>query len=421
MTLLVSIPDANEEQPLVGEMIEVEGCELGYIAEMVADPKKLESFGFGSDIVAKAHALAEANSDEKPEFPVVRVEEGWSNNKRLWDGEELANIAEQVNSNEPVGHWGHIKPENIGWEAPEPQTTWLGAFVKQEPSKSKESKGKTVNVFYAAGYNLPGAKVRTYIKSRAVRGISWLGRGREIPVPGQGVQIRGYKLLALDWARKLSEGMPTSSIAALASEQTEGGKMADVQLAAVTPEQFKKENPNGYALLVREVVEEKDTQIAEMEKKVEGAKADSDLLTQIKKMLKLSDDADPLAAITALMTKIGENAGELRDKLLAKEIAKRIPGEDDDAKKQRALALRLVTQAEMTDKVAECKDEEAAAKVIGEMVETAFNTDDMLKTLIGEMAPPSVRRRDEFRQGGEGDGNGNGASSLNNNAYVTES
>lgn len=399
MTLVVSIgePDAPA---LMGEM-SVDEMELGYVAEMVTEPAKLDTFIPGTS--AKAKAIAEAAGDEHPEFPVVRVEEGWSNNKRLWDAAELARIAEQVREMEPVAHLGHMREEDLATAFPDPQTTWLNATTKIEPSQQKDRKGEPVTVFYAAGYNLPGAKVRTYIKTRAVRGVSWLGFGREIAVPGKGVQIKDFKLKALDWARKHAEGMPTASVVAIASEQTGGTKVSDKALSQVTPEEFKKENPNGYALLVAEAVAEKDTVIAEMEEKVKEGDKTKTLLSDIRKTLGIPEDADPLAAIATLTKKLGEEAKAVYAKLLDKELVKRIPGDDDEAKEQRALVRRLVYAPEMEGKLKDVDGEETAAKLVSEQVESTFNEDEMVKKLISEQTAPVVRRRDELSGGKKGD------------------
>jgi hypothetical protein len=399
MSLVVSIGE-EEGTALLGEM-SVNEEELGYVAEMVTESAKLDSFIPGTS--AKAKLIAEAAGDEHPEFPVVRIEEGWSNNGRLWDAEELGRIAEQVRDMEPVAHLGHMKEEDLGSAFPDPQTTWLNATTKIEPSQQKGRKGEPVTVFYAAGYNLPGAKVRTYLKARAVRGVSWLGFGREIKVPGKGVQIKDFQLKALVWARKHAEGMPGASVVAIASEQTGGTKVSDKALSQVTPEEFKKENPNGYALLVAEATAEKDTLLAEQTAKVEQGEEAQGMLSKVREALGLKEDADPLAAIAQMSKRLGDEARAVYDKLLDKELVKRIPGEDDDAKEQRALVRRLVFAPEMTDKLKDVSDEDAAAKLVSEQVEGTFNDDEMVKKLISEQTAPVVRRREELRGGGNAD------------------
>lgn len=377
----------QSEKTIIGEM--VDAPEIGSIAEMITDASKLDAFQPGWS--AKGASLAEAAEDDKPNFVVIRVEEGWSNNKRLWDGNELDSIVSQTNALEPVGHLGHIPDDQAGFAMPEPQTTWFGAVAKTEASKQKDRVGEMVKVGYFAGYNLPGAKVRTYIKTRAVRGISWWGSGEQVPIPGKGVQVRGFVLKALDWARKGSEGMPTARVVASVKEMED--KM-EKTLAQVTPEEFKKENPNGYALLVSEATAEKDAKIGEMEAQVEEGEKAKGVLDEIRKALKLDANADPLAAIASLMSTLGEKAKEVVQSELDKILAEKVPDEN-----KRKLVMRLLPVGEMETKVSDAKPEDAA-KMISEMVDETFDKDETIKTVVGEMQPPTVRRREEFKQGG---------------------
>lgn len=380
-------------KPIVGEMGD---DEIGLIMEMVSDPAKLKTFGFPDNVVATAAALKEANADDKPEFPVVRVEEGWSGSHRLWTARELNSIVAQTNTLEPVGHLGHFKDDEAATAFGEPQTTWIGAFAKDELSQQKDRAGEMVRVAYFTGYNYPGAKVRGYIKNKAVRGISWWGNAELVPVPGKGVEVKGFTLKALDWARKLSEGMPTSRIVAIASEM-EGAKM-DKELAAVTPEEFKRENPNGFALLVAEAVKEKETVIGEMEEAAKPLKVDSDTLAEIRKMLKVPDGGDVLAVIADAMTKLGAKAKEVLANALEAVMLERIPGDEDADKAKRTLVMRLLPTGEMEAKLADAKEDEVD-KIVGEMVDAAFDKDDAIKTIIGEQQPPVIRRREQLRTG----------------------
>jgi len=373
----------------------VDSGEIGLVAEMITDPTRLDTFhpGWG----AKGAALAQSAGDDKPEFPVVRVEEGWSRSGRLYSGEFLESIAEQTNALEPVGHLGHIPDDEVATAFPDPQTTWFGAITRMEPSKQKDRIGEMVKSVYFAGYNLPGAKVRTYLKTKAVRGISWFGRGEQVPVPGKGVEVRNFSLLALDWARKLGEGMPTSSVVAIASEM-EGSEVADKSLAQVSPEEFKKENPNGYALLVSEIKAESADTIREMEEKVEDGENAKNLLAEVRKALHIKDDADPLAAIADAMSKLGARAQATLDAALDKILAEKVPDEN-----QRKLVRRMLPVAEMQTKLTDAKEDDAE-KIVSEMVEEQFDKDDLIKEIVSEMAPPVVRKREELR-GGSGDKN----------------
>jgi hypothetical protein len=391
MGLVVAVQD--EKETAVSEMSVLDIEEYGTISEMVTEPAKLDSIhpGWG----AKGRTLSEAVGDESPEFAVIRIEEGWSRSKRLYGPAFLDNVAEQVNDTEPVGHLGHIPDDQESTALPEVQTTWFGAFTRTEPSKLKERKGQDVRTIYVAGYNLPGAKVRQYIKSRAVRGVSWWGRGTPVPIPGKGVEIKNFTLKALDWARKNAEGMPTSGVVAIASEME--GRVADKALSTVTPEEFKQENPNGYALLRAEVVGEMEDKISEQEKEIEVLKKDTDLLGEVRKALKIGEGDDPLTAIANAMSKLGEKAKETLKAQLDKLLVEKVP----DAEK-RALILKVLPVGEMESKLADAKDEDAE-KIVSEMVDAEFDTNDVVKHLVGEQQAPTVRRRDAFRGGSDKD------------------
>lgn len=363
------------------------------VGEQISDSTKLEDFIPGAG--AKGAALASSAKDDDPDFAVLRVEEGWSRSKRLWTSEQVKGIVAQVNKLQPVGHLGHIKDEDEATAFPTPQTTWFAATTKTEGSELKERLGEQVTVAYFAGYNLPGAPVRTYIRAKAVRGVSWQGRGEQVRIPGKGVEVKGFVLKSLDWARKLSEGMPSSSVVASVGEQ-EGSHMAK-ELAQVTPEEFKAENPNGYKLLVAEAVKEKDDLIAEMEADAKEGDDAKSLLTKLCEVIGI-DKADKLLdAVTDLTTRIGAKAKVTTEAAIDKLLAEKVPD-----KEKRSLVKRLLPVSEMEAKVADAKDEAEVTKLIGEMVDTAFNDDDTLKSVIGEMAPPIVRRREDLSRGGSG-------------------
>lgn len=387
---------------IVGEQKSVQDGEpeIGYVSEMVSEPAKLKDFGFGPDVVARANALKETNEDESPEYPVVRVEEGWSRSGRLWDANELEQIVAQTNQLEPVGHLGHIPDDQAAFAFPPPQTSWIGAITKMEPSQQKERVGEMVKVAYFTGYNLPGSELRAkkYIKNKVVRGISWWGVGDEIPVPGRGVQVRNFTLRALDWARKLSEGMPTSRIVAMAREM-EGSKM-EKELSQVTPDEFKTANPNGYALLVKEVEDKSVEKIGEMDKKIEEGDKAKSLLTKACEAIGVTEPDKLVDELTALKAKVGEKAAALVKSALDTFLEEKVPNEE-----RRALVRRLLPVGEMESKAAEAKDGEAVTKLVGEMVDDVFSKDEVVKNILGETQPPVVRRREELgsKQGGDKD------------------
>jgi hypothetical protein len=381
-----------DKSATIGEMQRLGEPELGILAEMVTDPARLDDFIPG--LSAKGRQIAGA--DDAPEFAILRVEEGWSGSKRLWPAREIDSIVRQVNELEPVGHLGHIPDDQEAFAFPDPQTTWIGAVAKTEGSQLKERLGEQVRVGYFAGYNYPDAKIRSYIKRKAVRGISWWGRGEQTPIPGRGVEVRNFVLKSLDWARKLSEGMPSARIVAITGEQETA--MAK-ELAQVTPDEFKAENPNGYALLVREVTAEKDTRISEIEGDLEGAKRERDLLKQACAAVGIENPDELLAKIDDLKSKIGEKAKATLDSALDKILKEKVA--DDD---KRALVKRLLPVSEMESKLSDAKPEETD-KLVGELVTASFDSDDMIKQIVGEMQPPTVRRSSELKNSGSGDAN----------------
>lgn len=392
---------------VTGEMLAVEEAEVGRIVgEMVTEPARLKDLGFSDAIVTKANNMREATGDENPEFVVVRVEEGWSGSRRLWPAKEIDRIVDQTNTLEPVGHLGHIPDDQEATSFPEVQTTWIGAYATDEKSKQKDRVGEMVRTAYFAGYLLPGAKIREYIRTKAVRGVSWWGRAEHVPIPGRGVEMRDFDLKTIDWSRKNSEGMPTSSIVAIAGEM-EDGNMAEVDLAQVTPEQFKKDNPNGYALLVSELDVEHKKTVGEMEEKVKTGDEAVDELGKIKKLLKVEEGKSALDTVTSLMSRLGAKAAELVKAELDKVLGEKIEDEG-----HRQIVRDLLPVGEMEAKAADATDEEAAKKLVGEMVDTAFDTSDSIKLLVGEQAPAAVRRREEL---GSGQGEG-----QKKNRYVTD-
>lgn len=373
---------------------------VGEVAEMATDAKQLRTFGFSEEIQARGHQLAQEVGDEEPMFVVVRTEAGESRSGRFYGDDVLVSIAEQVNYKQPVGFLGHIKDSDISTSFPEPQTTWFGAITRKEKSEDKQRGGETVTVIYTAGYILPGSQIKTYIKSKAVNSTSWQGYASQTPIPGRGVKVTSLDLHSIDWSRKGAEGMPTARVVALAREMDTGARKkegktkmdGEKSLAEVSPDEYKDGCPNGYALLVREIAEEKDGVIGEMQTQIDAAEADKSLVAEIRDLLKLNADENPLAKIAALVKRLGEKAKASVDDALDELLAEKVPDEET-----RKLVRRLLPVAEMATKAEGAEDTEAVKTLVGEMVEEAFDKDDVIQTYVSEMAPPVVRRREQLR------------------------
>jgi nitrate reductase NapAB chaperone NapD len=206
------------------------------------------------------------------------------------------------------------------------------------------------------------------------------------------VEVKDFTLKALDWARKLAEGMPSSSVVAVTGEQ-ETKAMAK-ELSQVTPEEFKAENPNGHALLVVEATKDKDTIIGEMTAKVDEGEKAKTLLQTVCDAIGVDSPDKLLAKVTELKETVGGKAKATLDTALDRLLEEKVP----DAEK-RAVVRALLPIGEMTAKVEGLSESDDHAKIIGDMVDDAFNKTDTIKTVVGEMAPPVVRRRDELRTG----------------------
>ena len=323
--------------------------------------------------------------DDSPEFPVIRVEEGWSKNGRLWTGDVLRDIAEQITSTQPVAHLGHIPVDKQATDLPDPQTIWLGAVTKTEPSIQADRKGQNVTVLYAKGYNLPNAKIRGFLKAKAVNSTSWSGQAQLRQIPGKGVQVVKYLLSSLDWSRKGSQGM-SAQFLGLAAEMAadndkEKGNKVEIDWSKVTVEQIKTENPSLYAVLVAEMAKEKDEEIETLQEQVATADADADLLAKIREAVGADADADVLAVVGDLMTKSKEIVKGSLKKHLDKILLAKVPNETS-----RNAVLALLPAAEMETKLpTEGTDEEIEAAV-SEMVDEAFDKNDVISKLVSEMS-----------------------------------
>lgn len=365
------------------------------IREMTyGDVSRLRDWGFPDSVINRGREAAEALGDDAPQFVVVRTEEGVSRTGRLYDGTVLESIAEQVNTMQPVAHLGHIPDHELQTAFPKPQTKWIGAITKFEPSKLASNSGKNVKVIYTAGYNLPDAEVRNYITAGLVDSTSWQGRATQTPIPGRGVRVSKFDLHSIDWSRKGSEGMETAKVVAIAREMKEGHTHMDgdgKSLAEVTPEEFEKENPNGYALLVNKISAGHSDVVREMQEKLDASEADKTLLAKVRETLKVAADADPLEKLVKLMTTLSERARELVSSEVEKLLTDRIADEGD-----RKTAIRLLSQPvmEMQDKAVDMKDDDAVKAMVREMLDSTITNDEIVREMISESTPAQPRSRD---------------------------
>jgi len=305
--------------------------------------------------------------DEDPVFAVYEIESGWSNNKRYWPPETLASIAEQVNSaSDPVvGYRGHIPPKDEGFAFPEIGMHWLKAVTQVSQDKVK---------LFIKGYALPGTQARDYIKRKLAKTVSVSGNGALKQIKG-GVSVSEFELKSIDLARPRSAGMKTKLVA-VTQEMEETVKPEEI--AALQENELRAHNPTLVKTIEDSATKPLQDRVDEMDKSNGDAKANVDLLSEIRTMLGVDEDGDLLEALGNSMTKFKESAKVLRQKIIDEVLEKKFKNEKTRGLVQRVLVTEM--ESELSDSMTE---DEMKVKVT-EMVEKAVEEDDTLKSFLTE-------------------------------------
>lgn len=340
----------------MAELQEVEILDIP-ISEMTEDMSAV--IPLDPDLVA---SLIEGDDkDIKFRFPIIRVESGVSKNKFEWTPEQLVDIAEQVNTKQPNGYLGHIKPDEERYAFPMPQTRWLKAVTKEEGGKT---------VLYVKGFNIPDEPIRKYIKTKAVDSTSWHGKAAVQHLKGGVQRVVEFALESIDWSRKGKSAM-SAKLVTVAAEQ-EGKEETDVELSKVTVAEIEAENPNLVVLIKSEARAEADKEIAEMEEKVKVADESTTVFQKMRELLGIDESADILEAVGKIQKRLDDigkkNVRERVLELLKSKI------KDDDA---RNTVLRLLPVNEMSEDL----DEEGLKKRVDE----CFDTDNEIKTIVNRL------------------------------------
>src|SRR3954470_9918094 len=188
------------------------------VAEMSADPSASPA---NIDIPLDANMLKGIlERDKDPRFVTLQVaREGVSKNRRNYSAEVIDSIAEQINSQQPIGGPGHIPDDQRAYVFPPTETVWLGAVVKEIDGKK---------VCYAKGYVLPDAKNRrNYLQMCKDLGknvaVSIYGKAKEAiyNAADKAYDIRGLALERIDWTPPGAEGIPNDGTLILTSEMVD--------------------------------------------------------------------------------------------------------------------------------------------------------------------------------------------------------
>lgn len=155
------------------------------------------------------------DSDDK--FIYAYSDSGVSKNNRNWRPIIMESIASQVMEKMPPGHYGHMKPQDVGFVLPPPVVTWIGATTEKIEND--------VTRLWLKGYIIPledGDNLKTYIRTKAVDSISVWGALTLLPNEETGISdVLDIDLKSIDISGKLKEGLH-SGIVKTAGEMKEG-------------------------------------------------------------------------------------------------------------------------------------------------------------------------------------------------------
>jgi len=340
--------------------------------------------------------------DDDPQFPVIKIESGLSANKFEWPEDILVDVAEQINTMQPVGYLGHIKPEDDRWAFPPPQTKWLRAVTEKDGDKT---------VLYVKGYNFPNAPIRDYVRLGAVDSTSWKGKAAVQHLKGGVQRVTKLALESIDWSRKGKSAMSARLVTVAAEQEGKEEDVAEgVVLSKVTMAELAAENPNLVELIKREGASESQTQIAEMEDDVKEVEDHRTLLTKLRELLGVDEKADILEAVGSVITKL-EDIGS---KNVREKVAELLTGKVKDEKARNAI-LRMLPIAEMAD-----LEDDALETKVNETIDSDEDIKEIVNRFSGSPGKLSQRERDIAEMGdGNGDGSKYKSGSETGNVRVT--
>jgi hypothetical protein len=324
------------------------------------------------------------DGDADPKFAVFVIESGWSKSHRLWDVPVFDSVHEQISgaqgSSDPiVGYLGHIRPDDDPYAFPEIQFHWLRSAVKRAGNKAR---------IFTKAYVLPDTQARYYLKKGLAKTVSWAGQAEQIPFQ-KGVRVSDFTLDSIDLARPRKAGMSARLVGALTSEMSIGGvEVKPEEIAALSANELRAHAPGLVKQIEEDATKPLSDKVSEMEGEAAALKPEAEIAPELRKMLGLAEDADPIEAVTKLLEEAKRVGTGLKERILDQALAKKFK----DVKDQSMLSLiRRTLVGEMSD-VTLSGDDEKDEKAISEMINDTIDKDSDLKVLVSEMqdAPPRV-------------------------------
>jgi hypothetical protein len=322
--------------------------------------------------------------DSDPKFATFVIESGWSKSNRLWDTPIFDSVHEQIseaakNDDPIVGYLGHIKPDDDAFAFPEIQFQWLRSALKKVGNKAH---------IFTKAYVLPDTKARYYLKKGLAKTVSWYGPAEQIPFQ-KGVRVSDFRLESIDLARPRKAGMSARLVGALTSEmEMEGAEVKPEEIASLQENELRAHNPNLVQKIEQEATKPLSEKVSEMESNTATLKTQADLIPELRKLLGISEDADPLEIVRRLVEEAKKAGRGAKERLLDQLLAKKFKDVED---KHTLSLIRRTLVGEMEDGSIEITgDDEKDEKAISEMVNSVIDGDNDLKALVSEMEQTPV-------------------------------
>lgn len=358
------------------------------IYEIFSPVTVVNEMASGSDVLVHLDpAVVEqvTDGDPDPKFATFAIESGWSKSSRLWDTPVFDSVHEQISKaqlgGDPiVGFLGHIRPEDDPYAFPQIQFQWLRSALKRIGDKTQ---------IFTKAYVLPDTQARYYLKKGLAKTVSWAGQCEQIPFQ-KGVRVSDFTLDSIDLARPRKAGMSASLVGALTSEMstTGGDEVKPEEIAALQENELRAHAPGLVKKIEDSAVEPVSTKVSEMESEVAALKPEAEISVELRKVLGIAEDADPIESVKRLLEEARRVGGGLRERLLDQLLATKFK----DVKDSSMLSLiRRTLATEMEGNSIELSgDDEKDTKTISEMVNSVIDGDDDLKALVSEMEQSPV-------------------------------
>lgn len=366
----------------------------------------------GSAVKVDANLIAEiTDGDDNPQFIIVEMDEGQSASKYNYDSATLEDIAKQVNEKQPVGYLGHKHFQGKDKEdlLPDPQTLWLGATTVKNGGKT---------TLLVKGYNLPGAKIRDWIKRKVVNTVSWSADAVVSPASGGGYDIKEFILESIDWSRKNRNGMKGQRLTVVT--EMEGDEEVDETLAEsvakLTLQELKEYAPRLITVIKEQQAEEdeavKETALKTQKEELDTAHANAlaavPEISEVKKLrefLKIDEAKNLVDAIVEMYEKFeGISKKAVQQWFIEEVLPKKVTSE-----KARSIIARMIPVTEMEgDWLSETEVTKMKVK-LEERIDDALENDPEIKVIVTEMAATrgglrlhSSDKRDKENEGDDG-------------------